>query len=67
MIVRDWKCESMNATYTYREKSFFKHQQWSWEANDKDRLGSNEAEDDTLDAGGDHELWHTHIFVSFVS
>lgn len=41
-------------THTYNIKGFLKHQQWSREADDQDRLCSDETEDDTLDAGGDH-------------
>lgn len=48
-------------------KGFLKQKQRSGEANDEDRLGSKETEDDTLEAGSDHELWHTHHFFGFVS
>lgn len=54
-------------THTYNIKSFLKDQQWSREADDQDGLCSDETEDDTLDAGGDHKLWHAHHFFRFVS
>ena len=41
-------------SHTYSVKSFLEHQQWSREADDEDRLGGDDTEDDTLDAGGDH-------------
>lgn len=53
--------------FTYSEKSFLKHQQRSREANDEDRLGSEQTEDDAHETGGYHELWHTHHPLRFVS
>lgn len=55
------------SSITHGVKSLLKHQQGSREANDKDRLGSDDAKDDPLDAGGDHQLRHSHHLLRFVS
>lgn len=52
---------------TYGSKGFLEQEQRSGEADDEDGLGGKETEDDTLDAGRDHELRHTHHFLCFVS
>ena len=52
---------------THGIEGFLKHQQRSWEADDQHRLRSQEAEDDSLDAGGDQELRHTHHAVHLIS
>lgn len=51
---------------THAEERFLKQQQGSREADHKDGLGSEEAEDDPLDAGGDHQLRYAHHSFRFV-
>lgn len=52
---------------TYCKEGLLKHQQRTRETNHQDRLSSYEAEDDTLNAGGDEELWDTHHVVHLIS
>lgn len=48
--------DSSLTTRTYSVKSLFKDEQGSRETNDQNRLGGDDAEDDSLDASGDHKL-----------
>lgn len=52
---------------TYCEESLLKHQQRTRETNHQDRLSGYEAEDDTLNAGGDEELRDAHHVFHLIS
>lgn len=65
MLMREgWMDEDSKATHAV--EGLLKQQQRSGEADHQHRLGSDETEDDPLDAGGDHQLRDAHHLFRFV-